>query len=506
MTTVPIYQMPLKLQLKPSLFGPGATNTYSGITVTCTSSIQNHSWVLPSFNAAGMLNNDGTGRLRWINPQQTTIGIQNITVTTSNQNGVISMDQLGTGACSIRYSVPGIDYNMGIDQNDSNIFKLSRATTLGNFDVIKFSTGELIVPANMTMPDTMTSGSQGIFRMGTCNYYALNADGNLFIGNNTGNLTYTTPQATQNTGIGRNVFSQLTTGYANSGFGDQTLPALTTGYENTAFGHETMLSATTAFQMTAYGAHALSSAIASDNCAAFGCNSLIFATGNRNSAFGARAGYGLTTGEDNTFFGYNTNVSSPGFSNSTIIGSGATAGAANRVQLGNASVTSLGVGSTVLTTNQIKQLVNLPNNPAVLLQASAWINLAGLNQALSTTSSPTFANMSITGTFSAASFAQTTIVSAIQTITTNTVLNSTYSVIRVDCTSGPITLTLPPASAKPSQEIKIVKVDSSANECTIVCQPLNTISYTYTQFVLYNRGESLYLISMGSPDNTWNIF
>lgn len=505
-STVPIYSLPVKLKLKSSLFPPGAPNVDSGITITCANSIQDHRWTLPSVNAAGMLNNDGTGKLRWINPQTTTIGVQNITVTNASQSGIITMTQLGAGSSSIRYSVPGVEFNMGIDQNDGNSFKLSRATNIGSSDVIKFTLGNLIVPANLTMPDTLANGSQGVFRMGTCNFYALNSDGNMFIGNNAGNLTFTPVTAAQNTAFGNDVLSALTTGYSNTGCGDGALSVLTSGYENTAVGHEALISNTIGYQMTAIGAHALVAAIDSDNCVAVGYNSLLYSTRSRNTAIGARAGSGVTIGEDNTFLGYNTNVSNPAFSNSAVIGSGATAGASNRVQLGNSSITSLGVGSVSLTTNQIKQLINLPNNPAVLLQASAWINLAGLNQALATTSSPTFANMTITGTFSAASFAQTTIVSSIQTITTNTVLNASYSVIRVDCTLGPVTLTLPTAASKPSQEMKIVKVDNSGNECIIVCQPTNTISYTYTQYILHNKGESVYLISMGSPDNTWNIF
>lgn len=503
--SIPNIQLPVKFQLRPSLFSSGANNTTAGIVVSCTNQIQDYRLILPTQNAAGMLNNDGTGKLRWLNPQETTIGVQTITATTADQTGIIKMNQLGVGACSIRYQVPGITYNMGIDQTDNNIFKLSRSSVLGSSDIIKFTSGALLVPANLILADTVQSGAEGVFRMGSCNFYALNTDNNLFIGKNSGNLTYVTSTANENTAFGKNTLSGITTAFSNTAVGDTALTILTEGYENCAIGHLCLSLATTAYQMTAIGTHALSAAIDSNNCVALGFSALSFSTRSRNTAIGARAGYSLTVGEDNTLVGYNANTTNSAFNNSVALGSGSTVNASNKVQLGNTSIISMGFGPISLTTNQIKQLSNLPNNPAILLQSTAWTNLAGLNQSLSTTSSPTFSNLSITGTFTAASFAQSTIISSIQTLTANTILNSSYSIIRADCTTGPIILTLPLSITKPSQEIKIVKVDNTSNTCTISCQASNTISYTYPDFTLVSRGESVHLVSMG-VDNTWNIF
>jgi hypothetical protein len=190
-------------------------------------------------------------------------------------------------------------------------------------------------------------------------------------------------------------------------------------------------------------------------------------------------------------------------SNSTAIGAGALCNASDRMQLGSSTITSIGFGTTVLTTNQIKQLSNLPNTPAILIQPSMWLSLAGLNQPLSTSSSPTFANLTVRGTLSVGSVGITTIRSSVRTITINVPLDDSYSIVEVDATAGPVVVTLPRSGLAPSLELKIVKADTSSNIVVVARYGSDKIGYNYTFMNLTMLDELVHLIDGGSGN--WQL-
>ena len=498
----PQLQLPLRFRLVPSAFPSLAANSTSSITVTVPNTLRTHTLNLPTANAAGILSNDGFGKLTWTNPSTSSVGLQNITASTLNNFGIVALTQTSTGSCSIKFSAPvGGDYNLGIDQLDAGVFKLSHSSALGSSDLIKFSATSLVVPANLTLSETNVNGLVGVFKMGTCNFYALNTSNNLFIGKNTGTLTFS--GATRNTALGRNAMSVLTSGYQNTAVGES-LANLSSGYMNVGVGVGAGIAITSGTQNTAIGANSLAAFLDGNSCTAVGYNALPITIGDRNTAVGANAGSINVNGTNSVYIGYNANPATTALSNTIVIGSGAYTSSANSVQIGNSSISLFGVGSASLTVNQLIQLINLPDSPIPLLDSAAWTSLAGMDQDLNTTSSPTFANLNITGTLYVASVGITTITSSVATLNSNTVLNATYSIIRAHAGAAPITLTLPVSGAKPSQEIKITKVDLTSNAITLLCQGSNTIAYSYSSFRLTMHGESIHLVDMG--DGCWNIF
>lgn len=508
MTTPLVYQVPLQLKLTPTAYGPSSTSIRGAITLTCRNTVTNHSLYFPSANANGMLFNDGLGNLRWVNPSTTSLGVQNVTVNTNDNFGVIKINQLSTGACSILYNSPTAIFNMGIDQNDSSTFKLSQSTTLGALDIIKFSLGALTIPANLVMSETQQSGTSGSFTMGTCKFYALNSSNNLFIGSNAGNLSFTT--ATDNVALGKNCLSQLTTGLRNTMIGNLSGVALTTGNDNIGVGYNSLTSLVSGLYNTAMGNYSLYNQVLGNYNAAFGRDALFNATADRNVGVGYKAGYWIFSGTDNVCIGYNANPVPGTFNNTIIIGSGSLVSASNTCQLGNASIANFGFGPKSLTTNQLGQLVNLPDSPSVLLSASSWTSLAGIDQQLNTTSSPMFAGLTVTGTanIETANIGYVNIVTISSSVATyfaaTVTLTTLNSIVRANAVSNPMVLTLPLSSAKPSQEIKIVKVDSTTNVVSVVPQGSDTIDYDLTQFDLVHLKDAIHLVNMG--DGCWKLF
>ena len=116
-----------------------------------------------------------------------------------------------------------------------------------------------------------------------------------------------------NTAIGYNNSSKITTGQQNTSIGAEALMQLTTGTANTAIGAQ----------------------------------SLINTTGPNNTALGYAAGQVVTTGSNNTFLGKSANGSSTGLINSTAIGYEAIVTENNTIQLGNASVSNIKTSGTI---------------------------------------------------------------------------------------------------------------------------------------------------------------
>jgi hypothetical protein len=131
-------------------------------------------------------------------------------------------------------------------------------------------------------------------------------------------------------GVGRRDNSSIT----STAVGKSALGLNTTGSGNTALGQLSMSFNTTGGFNSAAGSLSL------------GSNT----TGNFNTAFGNQTLGSNTTGTYNTAIGFQANVSSANLTNATAIGNGAIVDASNKIQIGNASVTSVVTSGTISAT------------------------------------------------------------------------------------------------------------------------------------------------------------
>ena len=191
--------------------------------------------------------------------------------------------------------------------------------TNNTFLTVPQSTGYLSLNRSFMIPNT-TSSSLGVIFKGSSrfihDYQAPGTGGsNTFIGINSGNFTMsgTSTQASNNTGVGYESLTSLTTGFFNSALGNQSLYSNTTGARNSAFGIYSLYSSTTGNNNSAFGYYSLSQNT----------------TGAQNTALGYFAGNGITTGSNNITIGYDAQVPSGTSS--------------NQVRIGNTSITYAGI-------------------------------------------------------------------------------------------------------------------------------------------------------------------
>jgi hypothetical protein len=479
--------------MRPSTFSKGASGSY--ITLNANRLTNSYTLNMPPANAVGALFNDGLGNLRYQDPSIFQVSTQTIQVANTDNEGILKLIQLGTGDSSIGMSTPGQHIVMGIDQLDGNKFKISYSAHLGTNDIfVLSSTGAINALSNIVMSETSKTGSSGVFSMGTSNIYALNTDDNLFVGNNAGNLTYTT--SSQCIGVGKNALQNITTSLRSIAIGSLALSSLTTGQDNICCGISSGNAMTTGRRNAAYGnSSLLKNIIGTDNCG-YGYFSLFNYYGSGTCAFGSQVASGLFTGDNNSFFG-NAITCADGVSNSAAFGNAASISSSNYIQFGNSSITDFGFASVHLTINQLKQLLNLSNSPSTLIGATQWNYLATQDQNISTTSSPTFQNLTVAGILHASITGN--IVKAVNTITSNTTLNNSYAIVRVNATAGPISVTLPLGSASGGIQFIIKKIDVSANIVTILCQGSDTIdTASQTSIPISDQNGKVDIISDGS--------
>jgi trimeric autotransporter adhesin len=203
--------------------------------------------------------------------------------------------------------------------------------------------------AGAAFVDAFASLNVGALTATTVNDIASKAFGtsSIMIGDTT---TGTISAADYNTGVGVNVFEDLTSGDNNSAFGFNALTNITTGSDNTAIGRTTLVSTTTGSNNTAVGSIALNvntgdnntavgkSALAANTTASYntavGTSALTTNTeGARNVALGYAALYANTTGLYNVGIGFEALDANTTANSNTAIGYNAmgvnTTGASN---------------------------------------------------------------------------------------------------------------------------------------------------------------------------------
>ena len=191
--------------------------------------------------------------------------------------------------------------------------------TNNTFLTVLQSTGYLSLNRSLVIPNT-TSTALGVIFKGSSrfihDYQAPGTGGsNTFIGINSGNFTMsgTSTQASNNTAVGYESLTSLTTGFYNSALGNQSLYSNTTGARNSAFGIYSLYSNTTGNNNSAFGYYSLSQNT----------------TGTQNTALGYFSGNGISTGSNDITIGYDAQVPSGTSS--------------NQVRIGNTSITYAGI-------------------------------------------------------------------------------------------------------------------------------------------------------------------
>jgi hypothetical protein len=191
-----------------------------------------------------------------------------------------------------------------------------------------------------------------------------NSGNSVFIGEGAGAADDLT--ANNNVFIGYDVGGQNTTGFGNVANGYESLRANTTGNSNTASGQYSLLSNTTGSGNVASGNSSLASNSGGSNNTASGIVSMNSnKTGNNNVANGYYAGYANTTGSNNTFIGNVADASAGDLDNATAIGNGAIVNASNKVQIGDALVTAVQLGTGINATLETGLVKITGGNPGI---------------------------------------------------------------------------------------------------------------------------------------------
>ena len=216
---------------------------------------------------------------------------------------------IGTATPSATFNVEGdsIFNDLGADVD----FRIEGASdpflffvNAGN-DKIGISTDpneQLEITGNFRLPVT-TATTGIIYQAGSRLIHTYGDVDNFFSGQNAGNLTIAS--AADNTGVGRNALTALTTGDNNACVGAYAGLGITTASNCTAMGRGALLTNSTANLNTAFGAGALEFIIGASNTA-IGYDALGSPGGTTavsNTALGTSAGAGITTGDSNVFLG-----------------------------------------------------------------------------------------------------------------------------------------------------------------------------------------------------------
>ncbi len=164
-----------------------------------------------------------------------------------------------------------------------------------------------------------------------------------------------------NTAAGNQALQFNTTGSGNSAIGSLALTANLAGSantaggynalgsnlasQNTAFGNVALSANTSGANNTATGYQALQLNTAGSGNAAFGSGTLLNNNGTNNVALGFSALATNATGNNNTAIGALSNVASGALTNATAIGANSSVTTSNTIQLGDAAVTTVNVGT-----------------------------------------------------------------------------------------------------------------------------------------------------------------
>jgi hypothetical protein len=260
-------------------------------------------------------------------------------------------------------------------------------------------TGDLSGVGNIDLPSS-TASTGNLVKNGTVFLHDFGS-GNVFLGEPSGNFTMI---GFDNTGIGDNTLTAVTTGSINTAVGLQALQHNTTGSVNTAVGVNALLSNTTADGNSAVGEAALAanttgasntavgySALSSNTTAGFntavGANALLAQSFNpgtgpwssSNTAVGYNA---LASNQPTTTFNGAGNTAVGAFAlNSNTIGDSNTAIGLSAMRFNTTGAANTAIGTSALVSNHSGSF-NIAIGADALLAADASFNIAIGNGAL----------------------------------------------------------------------------------------------------------------------------
>ena len=187
--------------------------------------------------------------------------------------------------------------------------------------------------------------------------------------------TGTLSTAGDNTGLGFDVFDDLTSGDFNTALGSSALSKLTTGSENVAIGGNSLDANTTGSFNVAVGTSALGANTTASNNTAIGTNALVAnTTGASNVAVGKASLDANTTGGSNTAVGAESLTANTTGSNLTAVGLGAleantTADHNTAVGSGALALNTTGDSNTAVGSQSLDANTTGVNNVAIGRQA-----------------------------------------------------------------------------------------------------------------------------------------
>lgn len=260
-------------------------------------------------------------------------------------------------------------------------------------------------------PNTNSGGTTGAIYLGAAGgvggtlFMHNFGTANTFLGDNSGNLTLTVANATNNTGIGQGALFDLTTGFLNTAIGSGALTSDTTGDHNTAIGSSALLALT---------------------------------SGINNTVLGAGAGDLLINGNNNIFIGLNAaSMYTTNESSNIIIGNVGVATEDNTLRIG-----TTGVGNGQQNRCFVAGIngVNVGSVASVVSISGDQLGLTTITAGANVTVTPGANTITI-----AASGGSTLTYTPVNT--TPYVVLGTDQFISVDCSGAPITIQLPNAPA-----------------------------------------------------------
>lgn len=268
-----------------------------------------------------------------------------------------------------------VTYTAAFSQANQTLSNLTSPTAV-NKDIIAGADGTLDLGSkNFSWRNLYLK--TGIYLKGKLSFQSPGT-GNLFAGNNAGNSALT---GMNNIAFGLFSLTKIAAGNYNTVIGDSALYNDSTGNNNSAVGFKTLYRNLAGSWNSAIGFDALYNNVYGNANTAMGMYALYNCSGSNNTAVGYSAlggntsglyncGFGLNalnknaTGIGNSAFGYGTDVGQTNFSNVTVIGYNAVCDAANKVRIGNTSVTSIGgeVGWTSFSDGRYKKNIkeNVP--------------------------------------------------------------------------------------------------------------------------------------------------
>ena len=303
----------------------GSVNTAIGVNALASNTTGTNN----SAVGTGSLRNNTTGSLN------TAIGTSalfaNTTGGTNTAIGTSALASNTTGGSNVAIGSNALQFNTTGGSNTAIGVTTLQSNTTG---VNNIGIGVNALYVNTIGSNNTAIGVSSLFSNTTAN--SNTAIGSYTLQNNT--------TGNNNVGIGSSTLQLNTTGGSNTAIGTYNLLNNTTGSLNTAIGYSALYTNTTGGSNTAIGTSALASNTTGGSNTAIGLGSLQNnTTGINNVAIGANSIQLNTTGSGNTAIGVNT--ISGNFSNSVILGYGATATNNNQFVVGS-SLYNAGTVST----------------------------------------------------------------------------------------------------------------------------------------------------------------